>query len=57
MTFARVALGRADTVRLRPMEGSPWRGSAEDDSDVMGLPVIDEPDAEIAGEADAVDLH
>ena len=32
-------------------------GSAEDNSDAMCLPVIDEPDAEIAVEGDAIDLH
>jgi hypothetical protein len=37
-------------------DGSDNR-SAEDDSDVMCLPVIDERDAEIAGEGDAFDLH
>ena len=32
-------------------------GSAEDDSDEMCFPVIDEPDAEITVEGDAIDLH
>ena len=31
--------------------------SAEDDSDAMCFPVIGEPDAEIADEGDAIDLH
>jgi hypothetical protein len=51
--------------RQRPIEIGPrqWRwhastgGSAENDSNSMRSPIIDEPEAEIVGEDNSVDLH
>ena len=44
-------------AELLPSTRRTTGGSAEDDSDAMGLPVIDEPDAEITGQGDAIDFH
>ena len=39
-----------------PASGKADRGSAEHDANAMRLPIIDEPDAEIAGQGNPVDL-
>ena len=41
---------------LRGHGSGAGRGSAEDDANAMCRPLVDEPDAEIAGQGNAVDL-